>query len=710
MQRPTDGLVNSATPPSMRSLTPHGMSARASLPDRNVVAASIEDAYVAFILYCNPAVPLDADSSALRESFRTPPKSGGKSFSTFTLFELIRKLETKEIKTWAELALKLGVEPPDQDKGQSSQKIQQYAVRLKRWMHSMHVDAFFEYLLGNHHPYWTQIPADTNLAGDTLRDGVAAEDDMALRALLPQIRPKRGRRRPEDDESGRPSPQRPRLESPPAGTPFPGTRGHDGLSPWSVQPDGRLASWLPSATGQPPPAWPADTTSHMALPAYPQSAITPSTRNAFWSDEPKSAITPSKGRTGTRRHGAKVVSSAWRSGASGGTGKTRGRPPINRGGAEEGPYSAYPTTDGPPHFALPSPNHTAGNNTQIPVPSNFPIDPSPPPPPSFPPVGPPSIPNYPDSAPNTAGPKASRPNRLSLQVPERVGGEVRLATPPPAVMVNGQSSMHMNNDCMDLNQPRGNSFDLASIDILNGRNPNAAGGSDKPPPNRPVPQGRVRLEDPNDRTNMAELEAFFIHTILSANWQDARGNPIRPCGVDEASAIASSVIDDLLRSASTKETFLINLAALAGSKILMTTSTLRVVLLEECADHNKYICNWELRFGDVRGEFSMKEQVSHRKWKGRSAPDRIGGDDDAAGENTAARWQRKYREVLDLVKKKDDSLSSLKSHVLDGLMDRTGPPAYAAATATAAAAAAAAAGTSSNSSGGGGGARPPGGR
>jgi hypothetical protein len=67
----------------------------------------------------------------LREAFRTPPKSGGKSFSTFALFGLIQKLETKELKTWAELALQLGVEPPDQEKGQSSQKIQQYAVRLK---------------------------------------------------------------------------------------------------------------------------------------------------------------------------------------------------------------------------------------------------------------------------------------------------------------------------------------------------------------------------------------------------------------------------------------------------------------------------------------------------------------------------------------------------------------------------------------------------
>jgi hypothetical protein len=47
------------------------------------------------------------------------------------LFELIQKLERKELKTWAMVALELGVEPPALEKGQSAQKVQQYAVRVK---------------------------------------------------------------------------------------------------------------------------------------------------------------------------------------------------------------------------------------------------------------------------------------------------------------------------------------------------------------------------------------------------------------------------------------------------------------------------------------------------------------------------------------------------------------------------------------------------
>lgn len=125
MQHPSTNLLTTNAASTSVKTT------RRSLPLKKVRAETIEDAYVQFILYCNPGVPLEADTAVLREAFRIPPKSGGKTFSTYTLFELIRQFQNKEIKTWAELALRLGVDPPDQDKGQSTQKIQQYAVRLK---------------------------------------------------------------------------------------------------------------------------------------------------------------------------------------------------------------------------------------------------------------------------------------------------------------------------------------------------------------------------------------------------------------------------------------------------------------------------------------------------------------------------------------------------------------------------------------------------
>lgn len=102
-----------------------------SLPDHNVTSASVEDAYVQFIFYCNPTLSSSLPATELRRGFRSMPRADGKSFEIYSLYELIRKLEKGEIGTWNNLVLQLGVDPPDVSKQQSSQKLQQYAVRLK---------------------------------------------------------------------------------------------------------------------------------------------------------------------------------------------------------------------------------------------------------------------------------------------------------------------------------------------------------------------------------------------------------------------------------------------------------------------------------------------------------------------------------------------------------------------------------------------------
>lgn len=126
---PSTACPNPTPPSSVTNVSAEAIGTRRDLPDKEVTSATIEGAYIRFILYCNPAVPPETDTSALGEAFRIPPKSDGQTFSTFTLFTLIQQLHTQELKTWAGLAKKLGVTDPEA--GQSSQKIQQYAVRLK---------------------------------------------------------------------------------------------------------------------------------------------------------------------------------------------------------------------------------------------------------------------------------------------------------------------------------------------------------------------------------------------------------------------------------------------------------------------------------------------------------------------------------------------------------------------------------------------------
>ncbi|CCC13611.1 unnamed protein product [Sordaria macrospora k-hell] len=596
--------ANTATPrPARPNYPPY--ATRPPLPDVNVTQETIEDAYVDFIFHCNPHVPLETDTIVLRDTFSDPPKSGGKSFNTFVLFGLIKQLETKEIKTWAELALKLGVDPPDTDKGESSQKIQQYAVRLKRWMHSMHIDSFFEYLVGREHEYWVDIPSLAIPLTEVERDGVRAEDDMALRALLPHIRPRRGRRKPGEDGD--------------AQSPLPG--GPGGGEPWSAHPAAQRGSvftfdntrlGVPGQGGGAP--WGNNDGGQTPMTAYPQSAITPTTRTNFWSDEPRSAITPSgsKPKSLSRRHGAKVVSSAWRTG--GATGRVRGRPPINRQLNSDGPFSAFPASSDSPHYG----KHAFPNNNNPPPPSQTPI--LPPPRPNPAPAGvvqtatsataaqpSPTIREPP--APAASGRPAKR-TRLSLQVPERVGNEVRLATPPllapapPTLMVNGQAQpsstnsnsyihpqyaqitnhqqQHQNQSSQLHFLPSGPSpsftFSTTPQQNLNGpsttipttssltlTHPHTGHG-----PLGPSPFTPQSLVDPStDKYNLLDVESIFIHQILSATWLDPQGNQIPACSVDEAFAFCHTVIENLHRNASNKEGFLINLAALVGGYSLM---------------------------------------------------------------------------------------------------------------------------------------------
>lgn len=126
---------SNSCPRASRANVPPAQQSHASarsLPSRTLLTdEAFEDAYVQFILYCNPTIPQDVNTQDLRKVFASPPRSDSKTFSTKKLFGLLRQMDQKELKTWTQLALKLGVEKPSIEKGQSSQKLQQYSVRLK---------------------------------------------------------------------------------------------------------------------------------------------------------------------------------------------------------------------------------------------------------------------------------------------------------------------------------------------------------------------------------------------------------------------------------------------------------------------------------------------------------------------------------------------------------------------------------------------------
>ncbi|KAK6341030.1 hypothetical protein TWF696_009340 [Orbilia brochopaga] len=335
-------------------------------PTKAVTDENIDGCYVDFILCCNPAVPNTCDTEELRKSFRAPPKSDGVMFSVFKLFQLIKRFEEGDIKTWIQLVTELGVE---RKQDQSTQKVQQYAVRLKRWMHAMHVDAFFEYCLNRQHVYYTDIPSSLPGIDDELRDGVPLEEDLALRALIPEYRPKRGRRKLERtsidssqliDGNAEKRPKQsllpatlPSILSPDGSNLLHYEDGHHSLSRGDSSP--RL--WPEIRVSDPPPLFPSMYTNpfdslHSLLPGAQQfrwraaqNPYDPASKNSG-----SDGSAPARARSGpvqqflsvkrARRSHGPAVSSAWPSSGSSRGGRSRGRPTGNRGGLEAG-YSTF---------------------------------------------------------------------------------------------------------------------------------------------------------------------------------------------------------------------------------------------------------------------------------------------------------------------------------------------------------------------------------
>lgn len=411
--------------------------------------SSIDEAYSLFILYCNPSFPTSTDTSELKKVFRAPPKSEGKSFSTYNLFELISKLEAKEIKTWTELALELGVEKPNAEKGQSTQKVQQYTVRLKRWMRALHIDAFFEYLLDKPHAYCRKIPPLDDPFPE-IRDGVPIEEDLAIRALDPKFRPKRGRRKADDqDDEGEPmsavEPKRPHLDTSVAfGGPHAFANPHSAIPTsamgMSAHPDDldrfMTDPWM--AATSPATARSAGVsqqlrwrvTSENPQTPHPMSTMTPISAQPSDGvfEEPQSAVSPNPKPRSRRRHGP-AVSSAWSSNNTTPNGRLRGRPPSNRS-IRDGPFVTFPANpkakEGPT-IDLSRNQITVStadtiSETQV-ITEN---------------VHQQSTPISSTSQHPPPGPLQSRPGRMQLQIPQHTGNPVHLVT--PTVLVNGSIS------------------------------------------------------------------------------------------------------------------------------------------------------------------------------------------------------------------------------------------------------------------------------
>lgn len=334
----------------------------------------------------------------------------------------------------------------------------------------MHIDAFFEYMLDKQHSYFLQIPPPHDPFPEDGRDGVPLEEDLAIRALDPKFKPKRGRRKADDadeeleTEVDTPARKRPQLDT---SIPFGNALQPQSAYPTSAHPDHHMGGflaphdpWTAAASAITPASvlnashrlkQQENLTPYSASPLsggqqirwrlnsqepatpHPLSAVTPSSAHHFF-DEPQSAVTPSSARPRARRRHGPAVSSAWSASSTTPGGKPRGRPPSNRS-TRDGPFVTFPVNPSRGNTLVDQQRHSSALTPIAERPQSKS-------PPSeqvfrFPPTPASALPPSTGESPVISAGGTQR-QRLSLQVPQNIGNPVRLIT--PTVLVNGEEN------------------------------------------------------------------------------------------------------------------------------------------------------------------------------------------------------------------------------------------------------------------------------
>ena len=295
-----------------------------------------------------------------------------------------------------------------------------------------------------------------------------------MRALLPEWRPKRGRRKADDSVDIDTPSDRPGSSeyssvyenqySSTTGSSWSGMNAPSddvwaaaqiAIAPRSAGPSQQQQQSFsaPPNSAVHPRAWKFPSTgSHQAetpSSAYPPSAGTPSNPLSAPSALSDRLPTPQSSHPGSRSPGstkrkrhAPAISSAWNQGTS--SGKIRGRPPSNRS-IQDGPFGTFPVNPNPKDAGTVQNITASGISTVLRQPS--PARNSQSPPTLVHHSGPVPAGGVPmarsRSSSGTDGGSGSRkPSKLQLQVPQHQGGPIRLAT-PPRVLVNGESQLRV---------------------------------------------------------------------------------------------------------------------------------------------------------------------------------------------------------------------------------------------------------------------------
>jgi len=546
----------------------------------------------------------------------------------------------------------------------------------------MHVDAFFEYLRNRSHVYWAQIPSVNDPISEYGRDGVPAEDDLALRALLPETRPKRGRKRAEGKEQGQDlesngTSRKRRLHSPKITEsrkqPWPPVEEEMDAAESRELLEARLEAWAASAENIPFDATMAHRASvsnrpnepgaypecRVTYPEYKHSAMSSSTADTFQSTyAEKSHINNSESTARSRRKNGAAVSSAWRSNSGiGEGGKLRGRPPGNRM-ATDGPYSTLPANpNGRPGWSL---------NVDDKILTAMKLKPE---------GWSSALGNWNDSNLATGGGMPVS-DKFRLPPPDSVSASARLASTPPTLANSTTGASDQPGALLhSTNHPNGIRTMVDSLRPPSVSSPYYADGS--------VANGSTitnsstapsnKAAEPKDDTNVEAIEAMYLQCILCADWVDIDGNPAERCNIDEALRIVRQLLAHMRENAADDTAFLVNVAAMAGGRIL--SKSLKLRRLAEDERNTWYRSVWHMQYGGVTGYINMEvcvpkpdhEIEKERANDGIEDPEEPDFEEMEGGRNRV-NWKKKYLDLHQITIDRDMKLRELKKTVLNGLL------------------------------------------
>lgn len=549
----------------------------------------------------------------------------------------------------------------------------------------MHVDAFFEYLRGQSHVYWSQLPTQDDPVPEE-RDGVPNEEDLALRALLPETRPKRGRKRAEEkepDASGetRNVARRRRVDSHPLPETVRDYWSRDTPEERRADPfderkmlEARLEAWAAAGTaplaGEPhhrasePHISTASPDFHQdrrqTHPVYRRPADKSPNINHFspsaveHADSLETATRPRR-RTGT------VVSAAWRSSGAAEGSKLRGRPPNNRN-LSDGPYTTFPI--------IPELRTSQTAPSLEPAQSSITLTPRPE-------LWSSAVGNRENTNMGSGdnGP-LSHKLRLPLPIPNR---PVKNGSPhyqqitPPALPINTPSP-NAYTPCTNFTPshwvPRP-TMDTQRQPSIPTSCYNADGSvTDESPitTSSSAPSSRPQLEIQDD-TSVDALELAYMQSILGADWIDSDGNLAHQPDTDEAIRLVKTMIKCQRAEARDDNHFLINVATMAGARLL--SRKLEITRQREDQNNIFYKTCWRLQYGSIQGSINMDCWVpkSHvRRNCDQDEPLDPGDPGELEASGRQVDWKKKYAELHKRTLQQTEKLRELKSTVLNGVL------------------------------------------